>query len=87
MSNEQLSQAPGKAAAMSPEEANYRPAQDPNQSCASCQYMDPNGMCQQLKMLVTPEMLCDLYMPKGETMTKDGRASLEDQVFGGPPNG
>jgi hypothetical protein len=69
---------------MTPEEANYRVAVDPNQSCAGCQHMQPDGMCKQLQMKVEPQMVCDLFMPPGETMTPEGRMSLEQMMLGGP---
>lgn len=73
---------------MTPEEAAYRPSTDPTQSCAACQHMGPDGMCAELQILVEPEMVCDLFMPKGDTMSMNGRVALEDKMFGGGlPNG
>lgn len=72
---------------MTPEELNYRPATDPNQSCAGCQHMQPDGMCTVLQIKVEPTMVCDSFMPMGETMNDGSRASLEEQLLGGMISG
>lgn len=73
--------------APTPEELNYRAATNPQQSCATCGSMMPDGTCAVLKMPVEPTMFCDAYMPKGDTMSGGGRAALEDQIFGGQNGG
>lgn len=77
----------GKNKPPSPEELNYRPSTDPNQSCATCANMQPDGSCTVLQMKVDPAMICDAYMDKGDTMSNEGRAQMEDQIFGGPNGG
>ena len=70
-----------------PDELNYRVAEDPNSACATCQNMLPDGNCTVLKMQVQPNMTCDAYMQKGDTMTNDGRAALENELLAGGKNG
>jgi len=69
----------GGAPQMTPEQARFRPAEDPAMSCATCQHFKGPGQCD-FGFPSTPETTCDLH--SGAQAAPD-EAALMAQLFGG----
>lgn len=66
---------------ISPREANYREAEDPNQVCQRCKNFILPSSCSVVQGTIDPTFTCDLFM--GKEAEPQG-ADMMSMLFGGP---
>lgn len=66
---------------VSPREANYREAEDPNKVCQQCQNFILPSSCSIVAGTIDPTFTCDLYM--GKEAEPQG-TDVMSMLFGGP---